>query len=117
MFARFNNLRIAAKLWLGFGTMAVLMFVTVAYVLVTLNNVGKGEVETYNRETVPLAYLVDVATNYKEARSVLSDAVALQVIGESARAMEIYDKIPPLLDSTKKYADLYEQQIVTDLTH
>ncbi len=114
MFARFNNLRIAAKVWLGCGVIMAISLIITAYLLFTLNGTAKDGVASYKTQVMPLRDLMYMLDHLGNAQVALRNGMILQGDGNMESAIKFYDKVPVAIDSVRYYGSAYKQELVTE---
>lgn len=107
----FYNLKISAKLIIGFLVVAVIAAVVGGVALVNINNMSEADVLLYEENTLGLDYAADAALRFQRMRF---NTAKILLFNDSEQQSECIEKIEEHIVNTEEYLGLYEDGIITD---
>ncbi|WP_324361250.1 HAMP domain-containing methyl-accepting chemotaxis protein [Acetivibrio sp.] len=106
----YYNLKISAKLIVGFLLLAVVAGVVGVIALININNMSKADVALYEDNTMGINYAAGASLRFQRMR--YNSAKIL--VYDANQVSKAVDKIDEHIENTEKYLSLYESVITSD---
>ncbi|MDD2309020.1 MAG: MCP four helix bundle domain-containing protein [Desulfuromonadaceae bacterium] len=107
----FNNLKIGTKLISGFVLVALIAGVIGLIGIQKIQQINEADTKLYEKMTVPLGELADIAVSFQRLRINLRDIVATN---DKQEMLKIADNIKKLRAETTEKQDAFEKTILND---
>lgn len=108
----FYNLKISAKLIIGFLFVAMIAGVVGVVALVNINNMSQADVLMYEENTLGLDYAGNAAVRYQRIRF---NSVKVLLLDDAKQQNECVGRITEHIAKTEEYLGLYEEGIINDV--
>ncbi|HOM02430.1 MAG TPA: methyl-accepting chemotaxis protein [Acetivibrio sp.] len=107
----FYNLKISAKLIIGFLIVAAISGVVGGVGLSNINNMSKEDVELYENNTLGISYAAEAALQFQRMRF---NGARMLLFDDSAKQSESIEKIEDHIANVEKYLSLYDAGITDE---
>ena len=107
----FNNMRIAAKLILGFLIVAIIAGVVGGVGLVNINKIADADTQLFGRNALGLDYSGNASVLYQRIRF---NVVKMMVVDDISEVNNAVDNINNYSSEVNKYLDLYNNLDISD---
>ena len=108
----FYNLKISAKLIIGFLVVAAIAGIVGSVALVNINNMSEADVLMYENNTLGIDYISSAALQFQRMRF---NTARLLLFEDAERKNESIKKINDHIAGTEEYFGLYEDAITNDV--
>ncbi|HOM02432.1 MAG TPA: HAMP domain-containing methyl-accepting chemotaxis protein [Acetivibrio sp.] len=107
----YYNMRISAKLIIGFLTLAVVAGVVGSVALVNINNMSKADEELYENNTLGISYAAEAGLQFQRMRF---NGARLLLFDDSAKRNETIEKIEEHIVNVEKFLSMYDAGITDE---
>ncbi|WP_265447217.1 methyl-accepting chemotaxis protein [Acetivibrio straminisolvens] len=107
----YYNLKISAKLIIGFLVLAVIAAIVGGIALVNINNMSQEDVELYEENTMGISYAAEAALQFQRMRF---NVVKIMLFETSQQINETIERIEEHGVNVEKYLDMYEETITNE---